>query len=317
MPHAKVEPDLDSGGKTDASAPATTKLQKSKSTMGTRKLARKYQKKNRNNLLGNPCCAPCGTFMAIAVFFVPLLVFLVAAICAVPIWGMECLWQTGPVAGPESDVCVYYEWWKYVMGNLVGLATPLTNVAPRSGHVLSEIFDLLVSVWGVALTGLIIGVIANLTFVKLLVKSSDGTIVHKVGSLLVNSLALQVEDLAKDIEGMTLGDFAYLCASSVLRLSEEKVSQIFAEADADNNGTIDADEAKVVVEKLRASSANAADPRVNELLATVAQLQASLEGLHAKLDPPKAPASPPAPTWDSAPPAPAPPAPPAPPPAES
>ena len=81
--------------------------------MGTRKLARKYQNKKRNNLLGMPCCAPCGTFMAIAVFFVPLLVFLVAAVCAVPIWGMECLWQTtGPVAGPESDVCLYYEWWK-------------------------------------------------------------------------------------------------------------------------------------------------------------------------------------------------------------
>ena len=55
-------------------------------------------------------------------------------------------------------------------------------------------------------------------------------------------------------------------------------------------GTIDKEEARVVVARLRSEAkrseeaAQPSDPRVEELIATVAKLQASLEGLHAKLD---------------------------------
>lgn len=175
------------------------------------------------------------------------------------------------------------------MGNLVGLATPLTSVSPVSGHFVSEAIDLLISVWSMALAGLVIGVIANLTFVTLVVNASDRGIIRRVGSLLVSALALRVEDLAKDVDGMTLEEFGALVSSSGLRLPVERIAQIFAEADADHNGTIDKVEARVVVAKLRdeakrSEDAAPSDPRVDELLATVAKLQASLEGLHAKLD---------------------------------
>lgn len=41
----------------------------------------------------------------------------------------------------------------YVVGNLVGLATPLTIVTPESGDLIAELADILVAVWSLALTG--------------------------------------------------------------------------------------------------------------------------------------------------------------------
>jgi len=46
----------------------------------------------------------------------------------------------------------YYNWFKYVTGNLVGVG--LTDVGPASGHYVTELIDLLIAVWSLALTGM-------------------------------------------------------------------------------------------------------------------------------------------------------------------
>ena len=38
-------------------------------------------------------------------------------------------------------MCSYYQWWIYIVGNLVGVG--ITNVGPAAGHVFAEIVDLL------------------------------------------------------------------------------------------------------------------------------------------------------------------------------
>lgn len=48
------------------------------------------------------------------------------------------------------------------MGNLVGLATPLTNVSPTSNHMVAVMLDLIISVWALSLAGTAIGVVGGL-----------------------------------------------------------------------------------------------------------------------------------------------------------
>ena len=197
------------------------------------------------------------------------------------------------------------------MGNLVGLATPLTNVAPVSGHAVSEIIDLLICVWSLALAGVVIGSIAQLTFVALGVESVDKSVQKKL-RVLVESLALDVKQAAA-AGRLDLASFQALVSASdvpaLAAMSEQRVATLFRDADADANGTIDQDEANGLVRKLRleAESAEshdggggvgggagaASDPQVAQLAKTVALLAQSVEELHRKLDATAAKAGPP------------------------
>jgi hypothetical protein len=48
------------------------------------------------------------------------------------------------------------------MGNLVGLATPLTKLTVKSGHWVAEVLDIVISLWAIAIAGVCIGLIASL-----------------------------------------------------------------------------------------------------------------------------------------------------------
>ena len=243
------------------------------------------------------------TFTMFAIVLVPVLVFVLAAVFALPLWGLECQQQATlgltPPAGPENDACSYYEWWKYVMGNLVGLATPLTNVAPVSGHVVAEIVDLLLSVWSLSLAGLVVGSIAQLTFVALGVESVDNSVQKRMRAL-VETLALDVKQAAQ-AGRLDLASFQALVWGSnvpaIASMPEERIAALFSDADADSNGTIDKQEATGLVRKLRlqaeadggagvggGEAAPGSDPQVSELMSTVAKLAQSVDALHRKLD---------------------------------
>ena len=93
-----------------------------------------------------PCCSKFMVFVVFGVLFVPIMVFLLGAFFAAILLAIEC---AEAKAAPElMDVdlmCSYYDWWKYILGNLVGVSG-LTNVGPASGHVFAEVVDLLVAV---------------------------------------------------------------------------------------------------------------------------------------------------------------------------
>ena len=67
----------------------------------------------------------------------------------------------GPLGGP-GDSCLYYNWFLYIVGNLVALGNPLTDVGPESNNFVAEILDLLVSVWSLSLTGVFIAIVGGL-----------------------------------------------------------------------------------------------------------------------------------------------------------
>ena len=123
----------------------------------TRKFARRHRR------LGT-CCV----LSTITLVLVPLCAFGFTALLAVPLWSIECAetQADGSVVGVgEDDVCSYYEWFKYILGNLVGLGNPLTNVSPSSEHIVSEVIDLVVSTWALAMVGTSVGIISGLASV--------------------------------------------------------------------------------------------------------------------------------------------------------
>ena len=68
-------------------------------------------------------------------------------------------------------MCTTYNWFKYVTGNLVGVG--LTDVQPMSGHVVAEMFDLLVAVWSLTLNGLVIAIVGSLAWVRMICEGAE------------------------------------------------------------------------------------------------------------------------------------------------
>ena len=71
-----------------------------------------------------------------------------------------------------------FQWWLYIMGNLTGLATPLTEITVASSHVFSEIIDVLVAVWSLTLAGLVRRV-GGLRVINVIVNRSDATFMNR------------------------------------------------------------------------------------------------------------------------------------------
>ena len=106
----------------------------------------------------------CGKFMAFFVFgiiVVPVAVFTISAFFALILWGLECSEAVDKsCTWEESDcICSYYQWWIYIVGNLVGVS--ITDVGPEAGHVLAELIDLLIAVWSLTVAGLVIGLVGS------------------------------------------------------------------------------------------------------------------------------------------------------------
>merc|ERR1740130_741894 len=66
-----------------------------------------------------------------------------------------------------------YNGFLYVIGNLCGLATPLTNVSPDS--TLGTIVDILVAIWSLSVAGTIIGLIGSFAVINDFGGNMEGT----------------------------------------------------------------------------------------------------------------------------------------------
>ena len=91
----------------------------------------------RRSVCGGELCSALRPFVIITFLAVPALVFFVAAVFGLLLWAVECAALGDSVEG----ACDYKEWFLYLIGNLVGLGTPLTDVSPDSEHVAAELFD--------------------------------------------------------------------------------------------------------------------------------------------------------------------------------
>ena len=74
------------------------------------------------------CCGPCLSLFIVAFVIFPIFLLGISALFAVPLWAIECSDMDGSDAGVELT-CDYYEWFKYIMGNLVRTPALLLAIA--------------------------------------------------------------------------------------------------------------------------------------------------------------------------------------------
>lgn len=199
-------------------------------------------------------CRQVFTFLLVVLVVVPLVVFGLSSIFALLLWAVECAELTEAEAGSgvlrsldgyEYDACTYYEWFKYVMGNLVGVSLTAVDEG-MSGHVFSEIVDLLVSTWSLALTGSVVGLIGGMSIMNVMVEKLDGP-----GDEAVEAVARHASAQAHTIEGLDFAAFDHLVRRNELNLTKEQTASIFRIADSNRNGALEEDECTKLVDLLR------------------------------------------------------------------
>lgn len=166
------------------------------------------------------------SFLVIALFLVPVFIFLVALIFALPLYAVEC--------EDDPNLCSYYEWFKYICGNLVGLGTPLSadEYTPASGHVVAELFDLLIAAWSMALAGLIYGLVGALGFVTLATELMDQSLASRIKRFILEKRTRRrIMSLAADSSEMSIDEFLAACSklAGSSNISENDLRAMFAE----------------------------------------------------------------------------------------
>ena len=150
-------------------------------------------------------------------------------------------------------MCSFYEWWKYIVGNLVSV-TGLTHVSPISGNAFAEILDLLVAVWSLTVTGLTIGLVGGLAWVTTVTDKMDSRISSSVnywweGSTF-NKFRSRVQQLASKTGGLSFDDFVQLCVERQLNITRARMEAVFREADKDGSGLVNTPEIETLLQAL-------------------------------------------------------------------
>eukprot|EP00966_Prymnesium_polylepis_P326753 7382654-Prymnesium_polylepis.1 len=76
------------------------------------------------------CAHTAGGFCCVIFVLVPATVMAISFAFASILYSIECNSVQAEDLPSDDDMCSVYEWFKYIVGNLVGLATPLTDVSP-------------------------------------------------------------------------------------------------------------------------------------------------------------------------------------------
>ena len=175
---------------------------------------------------------PCCSLFAVGLIGIPILVFTIGAFFALPLYLIECHAYPDTVnrtAGLDyadsSNTCAYFQWWLYIMGNLTGLATPLTKITVASSHVFSEIIDVLVAVWSLTLAGLVIGVVGGLHVVNVIVNRSDAAFMNRFKRVFGVETIQDKHDREEDAHKQDLMDAVRAIQRSVETLSEKVDAQ--------------------------------------------------------------------------------------------
>jgi len=224
---------------------------------------------------------------------VPIVVFALGAVFATPLWLIECdEVQDGvedDATATKDEMCSFYEWWKYILGNLVGLGSPLTPVGPESGHMFAEVVDLLIAIWSLSVAGLVIGLLGSLAWVNVVTESADERISGKFDRM------IGFEDRVRDAiesksSSMDFTAFSNLCKEQGMHINEAALREVFKSADADGSGFIEKSEVESLLAKVRdaeqaggSSSSTGGDihTRMDEM---DSKFQSRMDMVEAKLD---------------------------------
>ena len=196
------------------------------------------------------CCGShtgaCASFICFTFVFVPALLFGVSLFMAIIMWRVEC------DEDPEvPGACSYYNWFLYLLGNLVGLGTPLTDISPSSGSYSAEIIDLLISTWSLSIAGTLYGVIGGLYMIETARSYTDRTFINARFFAIAEN---QIEDLTNDASGMDIDEFRKVAVEALPNLDDDALVEAFHEADKSGNGTLDHEEGQALLKHLHQQS---------------------------------------------------------------
>ena len=243
-----------------------------------RKAENAFQTANRFDAATGPAASFC-----LSVFFlIPVAVMAVAfvfgsALAAVEGW----------------DV---YEGFLYVIGNLVGLGTPLTDVTVTDtchGHgenethtdeaschnVFGELFDLVVALWSLSIAAAIIGLVGAMSFTTGLVQRVEGMVRQRSLRAAARLASRKLGD-----ETLTLEGFQRAVARLMLPVAPAMVRRAFIEVDKDGNGQLEGGEVAQMIERLCAyQQRDAMQCQISELTDAVAAQSRAIEALQAQM----------------------------------
>ena len=216
-----------------------------------------------------PSCFTFSTVFVSGVVLVPIAMFLICAFFAAILWVLECTDVNEPFGADDvpQGVCSFYEWWKYIVGNLVGVSG-LTTIGPRSGHVFAEIVDLFIAVWSLTVCGLVFGMIGNS------VRAS--TVTEGASSIISSHLQRSFSDEARakaSASGLGLAEFTRLCQENEISLGPKRLHDLFHAADETRSGELDLTEVEKLLSKLKIVTDGSS-----------AEVVARVDGIEAKLD---------------------------------
>ena len=238
------------------------------------------------------CCAPFMTFFVFAMILIPLAVFAVSAFFAVILWEIECDAYKHYVAadmasGEDPNMCSFYEWWLYIVGNLVGVS--VASVTVTSEHPLLAILDLLISVWSLAVAGLVVGLLGSLSWVHLIAEGADSSLTRGF------ELAFGCRGVAAGGPAGATGSLEGSQATGSLEGSQflEEINlevahlrELYDHAHRDESGSINADEVERLLTKLhsKVEAFKASTSGMQSLTARMDTLEAKIDMIVAKLD---------------------------------
>jgi len=179
----------------------------------------------------------------------PLLTFVLVALVLIPIAvGVISSGLGGFLAVVEG-----WTWWDgflYVTSNLVGLGNPLTEVEVAE-EIGPQLFDLLIAVWSLSISGTAIGIIGALSFNQFAVHGIEG----RINRLQLKRATKQMRDMAAAADGMDLVEFQKAVVDAKLNVTPAEVEELFLEYDKDGSSNIDATEAERLIEELKKKAA--------------------------------------------------------------
>jgi hypothetical protein len=79
----------------------------------------------------------------------------------------------------------------YVAGNILGLATPLTDATPTTTE--GEFLDMLIAVWSLSLAAVAIGLVGNFSFISYVPEKIEGKEYTDVTEVLIEVVAARQE----------------------------------------------------------------------------------------------------------------------------
>ena len=223
------------------------------------------------------------TFFVFAMILIPLAVFAVSAFFAVILWEIECEAYMHYVAadmasGEDPNMCSFYEWWLYIVGNLVGVS--VADVTVESNHAFSAILDLLISVWSLAVAGLVVGLLASFSWVTLIAQSADSGIIRGF------EMAFGCRGVAAGGPAGATGSLEGSQFLEEINLEVAHLRDLYDHAHRDENGSINADEVERLLTKLhsKVEAFKASTSGMQSLTARLDSVEAKIDMIVAKLD---------------------------------